>query len=677
MFRLPSRPLLVLAIACAAGAPVRAQNFAPPLSRTPDDATLRAIEEKTHQLGDRVDAPRRGGVRDPQLAEVQIYHKAATWIRQHNEFYQPEAGRWTLEVLERGLRRAEEVGRGEFPWLNRVGRTAIRAYRSLIDGSVQPYAVTLPPGYDKERTRRWRVDVLLHGRDPGLTEAKFLHEHDDKPAPEGEAFVRIDIYGRGNVGYRWAGEMDVVEAVENFAAVERLLGRDGQLDPSRVVLRGFSMGGAGTWQLGLHTPGRWALLGPGAGFTTTHGYARELPPKLPPYQEACLHIYDAADYAENVFDVPVVAYAGQKDPQRQAAETVQARLKALDLSMEFLTAPGVAHHFPPEWRKKAEEAYARKLLPGRPEYPPRVRFVTYTLRYAACAWVEILALDRHYDRALVDAERTETGFTVRTANVQALRLGLPPNPPEPIVLSIDGQTVTARPWLSRSGSQDVYLERREGQWSVVLPQKIYVAGVRRPQKMPRLQGPIDDAFMGAFVCVRGTGSAWHEAVQAYAERALQSFQAEWSRHFRGTLPVKDDREVTEEDIAERHLILFGDPGSNALIRQVIESVPLSWTKEQIRLGDQSYAADRHVPALIYPSPLNATRYIVLNTGHTFPAADFERTNALLFPRLGDYAVLRLRGSSPSPAEPVIAGLFDDHWRLPRSGQRAGSVDDGR
>ena len=69
--------------------------------------------------------------------------------------------------------------------------------------------------------------------------------------------------------------------------------------------------------------------------------------------------------------------------------------------------------------------------------------------------------------------------------------------------------------------------------------------------------------------------------------------------------------------------------------------------------------------LIYPNPLNASRYVVLNTGHTFHAAEFQGTNALLYPRLGDYAILKLapdKNNAPS-AEPVTAGLFDDFWRI--------------
>src|SRR5262249_28078602 len=155
--------------------------------------------------------------------------------------------------------------------------SVMRGYRSRIDGSVQPFAVTFPAGYGAEAGKRWRLDVVLHGRDASSTEVKFLRQHNgDKAAPRGQGFVKLDIYGRGNNAYRWAGEDDVFEAIQAFVATEQQLGRDKLLDPARVVLRGFSMGGAGTWHIGLHTPDRWCVIGPGAGFTTTHGYVKKL-----------------------------------------------------------------------------------------------------------------------------------------------------------------------------------------------------------------------------------------------------------------------------------------------------------------------------------------------------------------------------------------------------------------
>jgi len=645
-----------------------AQNYAPPPATAPDEATRKDIAGKTRKLGQIIDSLRRQGVHDPYLADVEIYHKAATWIVQHEEFYHKDAGAWTIEVLDRGLLRANQLAQGEAPWLHQTGHAIVRAYRSRVDGSVQPYAVTFPTAYGKDRTKKWRVDVVLHGRDASLTEVKFLQQHGGQTtAPKDQSFVQLDIYGRGNNAYRWAGETDVFEVIDHFTAAERMLGREFLLDPARVVLRGFSMGGAGTWHLGLHHPSRWCVVGPGAGFTTTHGYIKNLPNPLPPEQEACLRIYDAVDYAENAFDVPVVAYGGDQDPQLQAARNIEARLEPLHIPMKLLVAPGLAHSFPPEWRKKAEEAYAPFVAKGREAYPKRVHFVTYSLRYPSCAWVEIIGLDRHYERTLVDAEQTETGFTVKTANVQALHLSLPANPPSPCLVTIDGQPLHARPWLNRAGAYHLYLERRAGAWAAVLPQKLLTERVRHLQKISGLQGPIDDAFLDSFLCVRGTGPAWHEGTQKYAEESLTRFQEEWSKYMRGDLPVKEDQDVTEEDIAGRHLVLFGDPSSNSLLAQVLDGLPLRWTKEQIQLGGQTYSSAEHVPILIYPSPLTTNlRYIVINSGHTFHAADFRGTNALLYPRLGDYAIVKPTANGAAAAQVVRAGLFDDSWQVKES-----------
>jgi hypothetical protein len=179
-----------------------------------------------------------------------------------------------------------------------------------------------------------------------------------------------------------------------------------------------------------------------------------------------------------------------------------------------------------------------------------------------------------------------------------------------------------------------------------------------------MQGPIDDAFTESFLCVRGTDKPWHQGTQKYADLALTRFQAEWAKFWRGQLPIKDDVDITNEDIAGKHLILFGDPASNSLIAQVLPALPMTWTKEQIVVAGRRCKAAEHVPVMIYPSPLNSSRYVVLNSGHTFHAPDYVGTNALLFPRLGDYALLRLAPTDRDilNVEVVTAGLFDDYWQ---------------
>ena len=72
---------------------------------------------------------------------------------------------------------------------------------------------------------------------------------------------------------------------------------------------------------------------------------------------------------------------------------------------------------------------------------------------------------------------------------------------------------------------------------------------------------------------------------------------------------------------------------------------------------KKYDAAGHVPVMIYPNPLNPKRYVVLNSGHTFGEKEFRGTNALLFPRLGDYAVVSPDGTV------AVSGFFNESWQF--------------
>jgi predicted esterase len=666
-------PLLGLVLLAALLPTVAAPPaFAPPKSRPPDEATQKTIKDRHDKLLVMLGQLERHGVKKDLLTDVEIYAKAAELIAELKEFYDPDAGQWTLEVLDRGLLRASQQARGEMPWLLERGHAVVRAYRSGVDGSLQPYAVTYPRDYNPaDMEKHWPIHIVMHGRDPRLTEVKFLHQHNgDKDVPAEQDWIQLDVFGRGNNGYRWAGETDIREAAAHFYGSEALMGRLERIDRRRCLLRGFSMGGAGAWHLGLHEPDQWNVIGPGAGFVTTHGYVEGFPEKLPPYQEACLRIYDALDCAENAYNVPVVAYAGSKDRQLAAARAVQEKLAPLKIDIKLLVGEGLGHDFPAEWQKKAQAEYARHLAKERDEYPRRVHFVTYTLRYAHCDWVRVLAMDKHFEQALVDAEyRGEEGYTVKTTNVRALRLRLPPRAiRQPLKVVINGQTVEALPTQSRrlADTLNVHLERQGKQWREVLREKLDTEAARLPQKLNLMQGPIDDAFMAPFLCVSGKGTGWHERTESYAEANLQRFKDEWERYFRGTLQIKNDVDVTSDDIATHHLILFGDPSSNRLIEQVLPALPFTWDKDKIVWQGKEYASAEHVPVMIYPSPLSLMHYVVINSGHTFHAKDFQGSNALLYPRLGDFALLKLTDKKdPLAAEVVNAGLFDDFWHLPR------------
>ena len=573
------------------------------------------------------------------IADVEVYRKAVEWIlRYPEEFYSAAYVEHTLEVLERGVHRAQELAQGEPSWIGQKGRL-VRAYRSRVDGSVQPYGLVIPDSYDGSRSVR--LDLVLHGRGSTLNEVSFIAAHDSRdPVPPDQDYIQLDVFGRTNNAYRWSGETDVFEALESVRKRYRI-------DPGRIVLRGFSMGGAGAWHLGLHYPDRWAGMEAGAGFTETRRYAKQS--DLPEYQVAALHIYDAVDYALNAFNLPVVGYGGEDDPQLQASVNIREALTregfhfqqnglnrvATDLRALFLVGPHTRHRFHPESKKTSNVFLDRAAATGRRD-PDQIRFVTWTERYNRCFWVTVEQLEKEYQRAEVDATRSAGGIEVRTRNVARVRVDSGGRR-----ISLDGQRFP-------SGTE---FRNEHGRWAVSRAKK---AGLR---KKNGLQGPIDDAFAGPFLCVRPTGAAQYPKVNAYGLDALNTFQREFAKYFRGDIPIKDDRAVTKDDISQRNLILFGDPGSNRLIARIAGKLPIHWSNGKLRWEGRAYSPATHVPVLVYPNPLNPERYVVINSGHTFHESDLKGTNALLFPRLGDYAIISI-----DSGRPVVAGLFDESWK---------------
>ncbi len=628
----------------------------------PNADVLKQIETKTAQLATKIDALRKDPKTHDLLPDVEIYLRGARNIVRFKEWYNKASGQWTLDALDRGLERAEQLAEGKSPWTTLEKRNVLRAYRSAIDGTAQPYGVTYPNGYGKEKDRPWRVDVVLHGRSATLTEVSFFNSHNGSKEPPAEQdWVQIDIFGRGNNAYRWSGEADVMEAMGAFYMSEGLAGRAAGPSHHSVVLRGFSMGGAGAWHLGLRHPGKWCVIGPGAGFTTTHGYAWKEKRELPDYQERCLRIYDAIDYVENARMVPIVAYSGGDDAQKLAADNIENRLKVLKIdAMTHLVAPGLGHTFPQDWFKKANASWSKYATESRNNYPAKVSFVTYTLKNRECDWVIIDALEKHYEKSQIDAEVKGAGWVVATKNVRAFTLvGVPGG--NGARLTIDNQNLGIVPHYG------VAVVKEKGRWKAASARNVLGGFVfaNPPEKFPGLQGPIDDAFTAGFLCVAGTGQTWHPQTQKFVDAKIKSFEYDWAKHWRGELPITNEYGITPNEIADKHLILFGDPSSNFLLANILPKLPLKWTKDEIEFDGKKYKLSDHIPVMIFPNPLNPKKYVVLNTGHTIPSEDYAKTNALLFPRLGDYAILRMTPTAKDAAayEVATAGLFDEFWKV--------------
>ncbi len=675
-----SARLLLIALVTVLVATVA--NAAPfPDSYEPTAAETAALEAKLAQLSEALVTARRGASLQREcVVDVEAHHKAVAWLlRFREEFFDRSWVDKAHAVLDAGLERAARLADGKAPWASTTGRVA-RAYRSRVDRSVQPYGLIIPSSYDGSDPAR--LDVVLHGRNAKLNEVEFLMRFaDGATEPIAGDAIELHVFGRMNNAYRWAGETDVFEALASVKARYKI-------DPKRVVLRGFSMGGAGAWHLGLHHPDVWVAVEAGAGFTETLQYAGL--GILPAWQRRALYVYDAADWAANAFNVPIVGYGGENDRQLQASVNVRERLEqegvrfvrdGLDWQLAqtplkrepgvralFLVGPKTGHSWHPKSRARSEAFVAEQAADPTQPRADHVRFVTWTTRYARCGWITVEGLGRHYERTDVDAvyDRANERITIRTSNVSRLRI-VTPGPARSI--EIDGAVLRDAPRV-RADARFTLVKAQKGWRTEPPPQR----GKRRRReglrKQPGLQGPIDDAFTDAFLCVRPTGRSRNSLVGEHTMAELDRFEREFAKWMRGEIPIKDDTAVTARDMRDHHLILFGDPDSNSVLAKVLLGLPLEWTPLSVDLGGDAVSAANHVPVLIYPNPFNPHRYVVVNSGHTFAEEDFRGTNALLFPRLGDWAIIQLAakkdeksGKTAVVPEILRAGIFDERWEV--------------
>jgi hypothetical protein len=629
------------------------------------------VEQRLKEFQDKVAALRSSkAVTADDLADADLFAKGVVWALRYESRLEPADVAQVRKTLERAHERADALAAGKRPWAGKKGRV-IRGYTSAVDGSTQPYGVIVPAGYDGKKPMR--LDVVLHGssRPVGLSELRFLNrfdEGDDGGTAPGEPdYIELHPLGRVENCYRWAGETDVFEAIESAC-------RNYAINRDRVVLRGMSMGASGTWHLGLKHPDRFVALGPYCGYVDTHQFSQTAMPNfvkvgpLPPYQELGLHMLDSIDYAANAGVVPVVACMGEKDPFFQAHVLMGGAMEKEGLKLVNLISPGTGHVIDPVTHREQMKRLGEYASRGLDHAPGHLRFVTWSLKYDRCHWLQVLGLKEHYARAELEATVGDDGSIEVKEPRNITRFAIAPPVPEGKTphLRVAGAEV---PLPAREAGAPLVIGLRDGKWVC----QGTLGSVALDGKRPGLQGPIDDAFTGPFLCVRGTGKPWNPAVGAWADASLKRFAYEWARYFRGDLPVKDDTDVTEADLHRCNLILFGDPGSNRWIGKVLPKLPLVWTREELRLGGEAYAAAHHAPVLIQPNPLPGAegRYVVLNSGHTFHEKELASLNYLLFPRLGDWAVLRVTDKVPAqPSEPLEeevlhAGYCDEQWQPKR------------
>ena len=122
--------------------------------------SARPDQDKTDQLAAKIADLRKHPKHHDLLPDVEIYLRAAENIVRFKEFYTKDSGKWTLDVLDRGLKRAEQLAgdKKTMPWIKlsdaKVGARLSLRHRRHRSALRRHLSRQVRPGKDQQTMAR-------------------------------------------------------------------------------------------------------------------------------------------------------------------------------------------------------------------------------------------------------------------------------------------------------------------------------------------------------------------------------------------------------------------------------------------------------------------------------------------------------------------------------------------
>lgn len=481
------------------------------------------------------------------------------------------------------------------------GGTLNLTFKSKIDGSIQPLLVRVPKGYTPEKS--WPLLVTLHG----LGDGPIL-------APGIEAMVQIGPYGRGSVWYEGIGEQDVFECLEMAKGLF-------SIDEDRIYLCGFSMGGLGTFSLGLKHPDVWAACVPVCG--------------------RC----DNLDMIDNARYLPFWVNAGGMDmvvPPEHSRAAYDRAGKLGFSHWKYTEHKDMGHDFYIDWRNVEQWLLTKR----RTKNPKRVSFRTKDIRINRAYWLEVTEIVRYGRLARIDAQINDQRINIETENIAdyTIRLNdtLVDVTREIQIIENDVKLFNGR--LSEDGC---FVKTPQDKDAMV--------------KRPGLSGPLWDIYSNPCLLIYGTNSGDRPLIKASKKCAEAFCSPPWMS--RMNFRVVPDKETSKKDLAQNNVVLFGNAETNTVLAGIEDELPIRMEKSTAVVRNMKYSGDNIGYVLIYPNPLNQKKYIAVFSGNSVGAIDcfdsiWPRFNSV--PRVADFGVFEINPVDGS-VKWHTKGVFAANW----------------
>lgn len=299
--------------------------------------------------------------------------------------------------------------------------TAYRAsFISDIDRSVQYYGVAPPPAVQPGQA--YATILSLHGagvqaigqaRAYGLKDWAYL----------------LAATNRRPFGFDWE-DWGRLDALEVLAEGQRRF----TTDPTQVYLTGHSMGGHGTWNVGVTHPGLFALMGPSAGWSHFDAYGGARSPAPGPgiagaFAAAQQHS-QTLDFLDNLSRRAVFIIHGDADNNVPVsfARNMRSALEDICEDLHYHEEPGAGHWWDgyPEpgaqcvdWPDMMALMQQRRLDPTELDFSFKTAGPWVNERHS---FLDVLAAEDPYSAVQVQSMRQGERVVITSSNAASLAL---------------------------------------------------------------------------------------------------------------------------------------------------------------------------------------------------------------------------------------------------------------
>ncbi|MFO0824607.1 MAG: prolyl oligopeptidase family serine peptidase [Gemmataceae bacterium] len=519
-----------------------------------------------------------------------------------------------------------------------------RTFISDIDGSVQYYS--LVPAKPTPDVKKPGLALTLHGASVEAAGQAACY------APKPGIHV-VAATNRRPFGFDWE-DWGRLDALEVFEHARRTL----DTDPQRTYLTGHSMGGHGTWHLGVTYPDRFAAIAPSAGWVSMWSYAgMRKDPSSAGEQELVLRAANPSDtlaLVRNLAGSGVYVLHGDADDNVPVEQARMMRKVLAEFHPDFVyrEKPKAGHWWGNEcvdW-PPIFEFFENHQLPKLATVR-HVEFHTANPRVSADShWLRVEAQEKPFlfSKGDFTCEPEKQLFKGTTQNITRLSLGLDPLPAgKPLRVEIDGQKVAEIPWPK--GEARVWLARDGENWTVIEKPG---AGVKGPHR----NGAFKDALRNRVLFVYGTKGNPAENAWALA-KARYDAEVFWYRG-NGSIDIIADTRFDPKAEPDRNVILYGHAGMNAAWKPLFGDSPVEVRTDSVKVGERQTKGDALGVLVVRPRASSDTALVAAVAGTGLKGLRAVERLPYFASGVGypDWLMLDTKGI-------VGAGYFANDWKL--------------